>query len=317
VDDALSSLLRDVQPRGALFDRSIVSPPWSVRFEHRAPLTLATMVSGRGWVVADGVAPVEVGTGDVAVVSGPAPFVIADSPGTPPGLVVHPGDVCLTPTGDIADDDLAVCTVGDSPEGSSVLLTGTYAVRGSVSDRVIHDLPRVLVVPAGAVAFPSTDVIVAELGRDTPGRQVVLDRLLDLLLVSTLREWFDRAGAGTPAWYRAQGDPIVGTALRLIHDDPAQPWTVASLARRAGASRAGFARRFAELVGEPPISYLTCWRICLAADLLRQTDATVDAIARQVGYANAYALSVAFTRVHGVRPTQHRAAGRVPVGTGT
>lgn len=313
MDDALSSLLRDVQPRGALFDRSIVSPPWSVRFQHQAPLTLATMVGGRGWVVADDAAPVEIGTGDVAVISGPAPFVIADSPGasrTPPGLVVHPGHVCLTSAGDAVDDDLAVCTLGESPEGSSVLLTGTYEVRGSVSDRVIHGLPRVLVVPAGAVAFPTIDVIVAELARDTPGRQVVLDRLLDVLLVSTLREWFDRAGEGTPAWYGARGDPIVGAALRLIHDDPAQPWTVASLARRAGASRAAFARRFADVVGEPPISYLTCWRICLAADLLRQTDATVDAIARQVGYANSYALSVAFTRVHGVRPTEHRAAGR-------
>ena len=71
-------------------------------------------------------------------------------------------------------------------------------------------------------------------------------------------------------------------------------------------SRATFARRFSDLVGEPPMAYLTCWRLCLAADLLRQTDTTVDAIAHQVGYANAYSLSVAFTRVNGIRPTDHR-----------
>ncbi len=75
-------------------------------------------------------------------------------------------------------------------------------------------------------------------------------------------------------------------------------------------SRSAFAARFTELVGEPPMSYLACWRLCLAADLLVRTDATVDAIARQVGYANAFALSVAFKRVHGVRPGEHRASER-------
>ncbi len=308
MDDALSSLLSDVRPRGALFDRSIVSPPWSVRFEHGASLTLATMVRGEGWIGAAGADSVALTPGDVAIVSGTEPFAIGDTPDTPPGLVVTRGNRCVTVGGDAVDPDLSVCGLDDGAPGASVLFTGTYEVEGSVSDRVLHDLPRVLVVPAASVPFPSTEVIVAELDRDKPGQQVVLDRLLDLLLVSTLREWFDGAGAGTPRWYRAQSDPVVGTALRLIHDDPAQPWTVASLARRAGASRAAFARRFTELVGEPPVSYLTCWRLCLAADLLRQTDASVGAIARQVGYANAYALSVAFKRVHGIRPSEHRAA---------
>jgi AraC-like DNA-binding protein len=82
---------------------------------------------------------------------------------------------------------------------------------------------------------------------------------------------------------------------------------VASLASGAGISRAAFARRFAALVGEPPMSYLAGWRIALAADLLRETDDTLESVARKVGYANAFALSAAFKRVRGVSPSMHRA----------
>jgi AraC-like DNA-binding protein len=94
----------------------------------------------------------------------------------------------------------------------------------------------------------------------------------------------------------------------MLHNNPAHPWTVATLAAETGVSRAALARHFTELVGEPPISYLTGWRLALAADLLRDPDATVGAVARQVGYGSAFALSAAFKRVRGVSPQEHRAA---------
>ncbi len=87
---------------------------------------------------------------------------------------------------------------------------------------------------------------------------------------------------------------------------------MAELAAGVGVSRAALARRFTALVGEPPMAYLTGWRIALAADLLRQTDHTVGTIARKVGYANAFALSVAFKRLRGTRPSEHRSAVPVP-----
>jgi AraC-like DNA-binding protein len=150
------------------------------------------------------------------------------------------------------------------------------------------------------------DILAAEVGQDAPGQQVMLNRLLDLALIATLRAWFARPEADVPGWYRAHSDPLVAPALRHIHDDPARPWTVAGLAVAAGASRAAFARRFTALVGQPPMTYLTHWRLDLAADLLRKGDVTVDVVARQVGYANAFALTVAFKRVRGITPRQHR-----------
>jgi len=94
---------------------------------------------------------------------------------------------------------------------------------------------------------------------------------------------------------------------RLLHDDPAHRWTVAELAASSGMSRAALARRFTAQVGEPLMTYLASWRIDLAADLFRDTDTTVGSIARKVGYANTFALSVAFKRLRGVTPTEHRA----------
>ena len=137
-----------------------------------------------------------------------------------------------------------------------------------------------------------------------PGQEAVLDRLLDLLLVTCLRTIFE--GDDAPAWYAAYDDPVVGTAVGLIHHHPEHPWTVASLAAACGASRAAFARRFTELVGEPPLSFLTGWRLALAADLLVGSDATLSSVAAQVGYGNAFALSAAFKRRHGQSPTEYR-----------
>ena len=156
------------------------------------------------------------------------------------------------------------------------------------------------------------DHLAAEVAADTPGQQVVLDRLLDWMLVCTLREWFDRPGGEPPAWCAAQRDPVVGDALRLLHAEPAAPWTVSSLADRTGVSRSTLAKRFADLVGEPPLTYLTRWRMTLAADLLVEREAaTVAEIARAVGYSDAFGFSAAFKRVRGVSPSEFRRTGTV------
>ncbi|WP_256106643.1 AraC family transcriptional regulator [Streptomyces sp. ODS05-4] len=280
MDDALSGLLQDVRPQGARFDQTVVHPPWSLPFTDTAPLSLLTMVGGDAELLPAGGGPVRLRQGDVAIVPGPASYTVPDAPGEP------------------------------SAAPAAVLLRSSFQVEGRVAERVLSALPPVARVPAGPEGCPALAMIEAELARDTPGRQVMLDRLLDLLLVCTLREWFELPGVEAPAWYRAHGDPVVGRALKLMHGDPARDWTVASLAAESGVSRARFAHRFSRLVGQSPMAYLTEWRICRAADLLARTDATVDAVSRQVGYANAYALSVAFKRTCGIRPTEHRAQSR-------
>jgi AraC-like DNA-binding protein len=309
--DALTHLLNDVRTTGALFGRTIMSPPWSVRFEDSPPLMLVTMLRGEGWILPDGDDPVPLGHGDVAIVAGPTSFSIADSAETRtlPLYTVH-GPDCTTDSGDCLT--LGVRTCGDQLDGPNMLLTGSYQVHGRVCERLLSVLPKTLTVPNDGDLCPVLDLTTAEIERDDPGQQAVLDRLLDLLLLTALREWFARPEACSPPWYRALSDPVVGRALRLLHDEPARPWTVATLADEAGVSRATFARRFTELVGEAPMSYLTGWRLSLAVDLLQRTDATVEEVAEQVGYRSGFGLSVAFKRVLGARPSEYRAGAAAP-----
>jgi AraC-like DNA-binding protein len=312
--DALAGLLDGPRARGAFLLRSVLSPPWSLRIQDEAPLTVLAVVRGESWVVPDSGDPVALRPGDVGVVRGPEPYTVADDPATPPQVVIHPGQHCTTVDGEDLSQamDLGVRTWGTSPDGSSVMLTGTYNLRGEVSRRLLGalpSLPGMVVLRADAWESPLVPLLADEIVRDEPGQEAVLDRLLDLLLIAVLRAWFSRPEAAAPGWYRAQGDPIVGRALRMLHNNPAHPWTVASLADATGVSRAALARRFTELVGEPPMAFLTDWRLALAADLLREPDATVGSVARQVGYGSPFALSAAFKRVRGVSPQQYRLAG--------
>ena len=272
--DALAGLLDGPRARGAFLLRSILEPPWCLRIQDEAPLTLVAMVTGDAWVMYEGDRPTRLRPGDVAIMRGPDPYTVADDPATPPQVVIHPGQHCTTPDGESLSQamDLGVRTWGNSATGSATLLTD-------------------------------------EIVKVEPGQEAVLDRLLDLLLIAVLRAWFSRPEAEAPAWYRAQADPVVGRALRMLHNNPAHPWTVGSLASEVGVSRAALARRFTELVGEPPMAFLTSWRLALAADLLRQPGATVGAVAREVGYGTPFALSTAFKRVRGVSPREHRMMG--------
>ncbi|MEJ2859006.1 MULTISPECIES: AraC family transcriptional regulator [unclassified Saccharothrix] len=296
--DALTDLLRGVRAQGAQLCRSFASPPWSLRFAVDAPLTLVMIAGAGGWLVADGHDPVWLREGDVGLVRGPIAFTLADDPATPPQL-------------DTADADcdqwlLGTRTYGLTDEGESVVITGCYEVVGSVSDRLLNALPQVAVVPNDDEPCPVLDLLKTEVGRDRPGQDILLDRALDLMLVAALREWFQRPEADPPAWYVALGDPVVGPALRAIHDDPARAWTVSELAAKANVSRAALAKRFTAAVGVPPLTYLTQWRMAVAADLLARPDATVGSVARAVGYTDGFAFSTAFKRVRGVRPSDHR-----------
>ncbi|MET9730739.1 AraC family transcriptional regulator [Streptomyces sp. NPDC006458] len=309
--DALAGLLEGPRARGAFMIRACFDPPWSVRVEDRAPLTVMLVVRGDAWVVPDSGEKVRLRAGDLAVARGPDPYTCADDPGTAPQALVLPGGECSYPDGRPLNGsmDLGVRTWGDTLDGGTVVLIGTYLWPGEVSGRLLDALPPLLTLTSDTWDCPLTHLLMEEIVRDEPGQEVVLDRLLDLLVIAALRAWFSRPEAETPAWYRAMADPVVGRALRLIQDDPAHPWTVAGLAAKAGVSRAALARRFGELVGEPPMSYLTGWRLALAADALRDTDDTLEAIARRVGYGSAFALSGAFKRVYGVSPQEHRARG--------
>lgn len=307
--DALARLLDGPRGRNAYLVRASMEPPWSVRLADDAPLGLVTVLRGSAWVTPDEGPPVEMGPGAVALARGPASCTVADQPSTPPQVVLLPGARLTSTEGhDLGDTmSLGPRSWGNSPDGSTVLLLGCYQVRGEVSQQLVGALPEMIHLPSGALDTPLVPMLADEIVKDDAGQPAVLDRLFDLLLVAVLRTWLSQQQPGRVGWYAALSDPVVGPVLHLLHDDPAHPWTVAELAARVSVSRAALARRFADLVGEPPMTYLTRWRLALAADRLLEPRTTVSAVAREVGYSSAFALSAAFRRELGTTPTEHRA----------
>jgi AraC-like DNA-binding protein len=313
--DAVAGLLDGPRAREAFLLRSTLDPPWSLRIADEAPLTVLAMVRGEAWILAGEGEAVVLHGGDVAIFRGPDPYTVSHDPATPPQVIIGPGQVCavLGPGGEDLVESMGcgIRTWGNAAaEGATEMLTGTYQLDGEVSQRLLRALPAMLVLTADALDSPVIPLLADEIVKDEPGQEAVLDRLLDLLLIAVLRAWFARPDAGAPEWYRAYGDPVVGRALRLMHHNPAHPWTIAELARETGMSRAALARRFNDLVGEPPMSFLTGWRIALAADLLLEPGATIGSVAAKVGYGSPFALSTAFKRIRGSSPQQHRAAAR-------
>jgi AraC-like DNA-binding protein len=306
--DAVAGLLDGPRARGAFLLCASMDSPWSLRIEDEAPLEISVVVRGEAWVLPDDGEPMCLTRGDVVIARGPDHYTVADDPATAPRAVILPGQRCVTLAGEELEEKwrLGVRTWGNAADGETLMITGAYQLDGEVSDRLLRVLPSVLVLRADEWDSPVIPLLTAEIVKDEPGQEAVLDRLLDLLLIAVLRAWFARPEAETPAWYRASSDPAIGHALRLLHHNPAHPWTVAELASETGMSRAALARRFTDLVGEPPMSFLTSWRIALAADLLLEPGATVGSVAHQVGYSSPFALSTAFKRIRGVSPQQHR-----------
>ncbi|TDB77737.1 AraC family transcriptional regulator [Micromonospora sp. KC721] len=280
--DPIDDLLRGVRAAGADLCRTELSPPWSLRFADEASLTLCAPLRGGGWLsVADNAEPRWLRVGDTAIVRGHGKAVLTDRPRT-------------------------TSSVGPSTTARTVLLTGTYHVRSAVSRRLLDVLPPVLVVPDSDDCAVVREFLDTQAAACPPGRQVVRDRLVDWLMVCTLREWFDQPEVAGSGWVRGFDDSVVGPVLRAMHAAPDKPWTLATLAREARVSRTTLVDRFGGLVGEPPLAYLTHWRMSVAADLLTGSTMTVGAVAHEVGYADAFGFSSAFKRIHGLSPTAYR-----------
>lgn len=306
--DTLAGLLDTPRARGAFALRVVMRAPWALRILAESPLTLLAGVAGAVWVIPDDGEPVRVGPGDIAVTRAPLHYNVAESPTTEPTVVIHPGQDCRDLDGNSVREamTLGVRTWGNDPEGGTVFVVGAYEPLSDISDRLLRVLPPVVSVSHQDWHSPLVPLLCEEVIRDEPGQAAVLDRLLDLLLTAVLKTWFARREAGGPEWWRVRGDRVVERALRNLHDKPAHPWTLDTLAVASGASRASLARRFHSLIGEPPMTFLKHWRMAMAADLLCQPGETVGTVAEKVGYSSPFAFSSAFKRVRGVSPQEHR-----------
>ena len=297
--DLLQEHLVRARASGGVFARSAAVPPWGLRLPGAIQLAVHAVVQGTAWLWVDGIgSPVELRPGDLALVRGGPDHFIAHEPGAPCAL---PEDFrSLQATDETAPSDR-----------TSVFLCGAYRFAGDIGQGLVDALPPVLPLPAriddpihAVVALLSREML-----HEEPGRQTVLDRLLDVLVVLGLRAGLNRS-ATPPAWFRAASDPRLAPVLQAMHAEAERPWTVDELAKLGHVSRATFARTFQQVLGQTPMKYLADWRMALARDHLLTSDATLEQIASQVGYGSVYAFTTAFHRHHGEPPRRWQIAAQ-------
>ncbi|WP_069114488.1 AraC family transcriptional regulator [Jiangella alba] len=280
--------------------------PWGQRFPSvPGSAAFQVLLRGSSWLIRPEAEPVLLGAGDVVFSPNGQGYGMASDPSTP---LAEPR---FDPQG--VTELVRTDSVGDRGP-VTVTLYGGYHLDPVRTHPMLRDLPDVIVLPSRTGQHPelraAIDLLGAEIDDPRPGSVAVVPGLLDVLLVYVLRAWLAQAPTHTSGWAAALTDPGISEALRALHEEPGRPWTVRELAGRARMSRATFARRFTALIGQPPLRYLTWWRLTSAAHLLRDTDESLERIANRVGYSSEFAFATAFKRQHEVAPGRYRRRSR-------
>ncbi|MFJ4773797.1 cupin domain-containing protein [Streptomyces uncialis] len=279
---------------------------WALAFPPPGRLSVQVVLQGVIWLMMQGIGhPVRLEAGDATVFTGDRRYTLASDPAVPP-IDALPLLQATTET---------FLHVGG--EGRDTVVIGGHLDLNTVGkDLLLSVLPPL--IHAGATTAEATTACwlmnqtLRETRSDAPGAAFAAQHLAQLLLVQVLRIFLTRVNAGThpTGWLRALGDDRIAPALRLMHGDPAHPWSLAELARAAAMSRTSFTLRFKEVVGVPPLTYLRAWRMRLAQHTLRQEDTPVSEIASSLGYGSESAFSNAFKRTTGTAPRRYREAVR-------
>jgi AraC-like DNA-binding protein len=305
--DALTAVLAVAGVRGTVAATLDAAEPWGLTLDAVPGAAFHAVTDGLAWLRIPGRAGLRLMPGDVVLL----PTGIAHRLSSGPDAGTTPFDHAAAERALAAGESLRL---GTGP-GQTRILCASYRQDPAVTVPLLTLLPDVLHIPArqaGTALDATLRLLASEISQPQPGAAAVLDRIVDILLVQLLRAWLatDPAQARTPSWLSALTDPVAGPALAVLHTQPGRDWTIPSLAAAIGVSRATLARRFPVQVGCTPAAYLTRWRMDLAAVRLRDTDDTVGAVARSLGYTSEYAFNRAFTRDRRIPPGRYRTHSR-------
>ena len=302
--DPLADVMDVSRVRGAMLANVRACAPWGLALPQSSGASFHALTSGTAWLRVEGAAELQLMPGDLLLL----PTGIAHRLSSAPDGRCLPFDRTVKEQLMTADGDLLL----SGPGAATTFVCAGYDYDHDVAQSLLSLLPAVLHVPADPVAGSQISAVVSllagELGTRDAGARAAVARLIDLLLIHAVRAWSASADGELPSWLRALRDPVVARALAALHARPDEPWTIESLAAEVHLSRATLARRFTELVGEPPLTYLTRWRMDLAARRLKDTTDPVETIARGVGYTSEYAFNRAFSRHRGQPPGRYRRA---------
>lgn len=305
--DVLADVLSITRTGSTVVAQAELVPPWGLEIDPIAEAHVHVVVRGSCWLRTAGERrDIRLGAGDVVLIRAGVGHSLCDDPNTKPAphqevLAAMPRRLASLPKARAHETTLVLCAKYLFQSAGSHPLTSLLPplIHLSAEDAKRHVELQLLLQ---LLRHEATD--------GGTGTELVVPRLVDSLLVLVVRAWLAEQPLTASGWFAALRDPPISRALGLMHEQPQAAWSLEELARQVGQSRATFARRFLDLVGETPVAYLTRWRLCLATKLLIDTTLSLDEIAPRVGYQTAAAFSRAFRRSLGCAPGAYRTKAR-------
>ena len=324
--DILSDVLRGVRLRGAVFFYLSLWRQWSTGAPRASEIASAVLpgsehvmeyhvlTRGAGWAAIAGQPPVRLSAGDIVMFPHGDAHVLSSAPGLEPRLVspdwfvAHRGEDRPIPINDRGGaNGIAIGT--PAPDAETNVVCGFLGCDLHPFNPLIANLPRLMHLRAdadGAWMIETLRQAVQASCQRRPGNEVVLERISEMMFVHAVRRYLEGMSEQADGWLAGLRDRYVGRALALLHQAPADAWTVDELGRRVGLSRSALHERFTQLIGQPPMQYLTQWRMQVASKLLSSSTDTVASIALEVGYDSEAAFTRAFKRSVGTPPAAWR-----------
>ncbi|MBW4471102.1 MAG: AraC family transcriptional regulator [Stenomitos rutilans HA7619-LM2] len=305
--DALTDILQSIHLQSTILGTALFTAPWSVRIpdDDHDEATIHVVMQGQCWLFLELRSQlIHLEAGDLVVLLQGQEHILCDDPASPTVNL----EAVIARKPDPGYKQLAYGGGGSL----SQLVSGTFKFRGDrTHNPLLLALPEFIHVKnetGQLIPWLETTLqfIASEIEINQLGCQCVLSRLADVLFIQAVRAYVAELPVNQANWLRALTDIEIGMALSLIHHYPNRAWTVASLAEQLSMSRSTFAERFNQLVGQPPVQYLTTWRMVKAAELLRESQFRIREIGAQVGYTSEVSFSKAFKKWAGTAPGVYR-----------
>lgn len=322
--DTLSDVLRAVRLRGAVFYYIEGASPWVAEAPAAREIAPAIMpgvehmiefhgiVRGSCWAAIVGEQPMRLNEGDVVMFPQGDAHVMSSAPGLraariDTALYFTPKPPQLPYALSLRGDRMTTAHLDGGGADRATVVCGFLGCDARPFNPLLAALPRVLHVSADTLGRDSwvrqfLRTAVNESNERRPGGEAVLELMSKMMFVEVLRRYIETLPSGQTGWLAGMRDPGVGRALALLHEKPAERWTIEELGEQVGLSRSSLHERFTHFVGQPPMQYLTQWRMQLAAGLLRDSKARLIEVALETGYESEAAFSRAFKRHVGVSP---------------
>jgi len=299
MSDVLTSVLNTLQFKGQVFCYGKFTKPWGIRMKRKECAHFHFFEHGEGYLELEETGEeVAISCGDLVILPRGGPHILRDSRKTRAVNI----DRLLE-----CRNDHVLRHGGGGAETSSVC--GAFTFENQSGNPILPLLPEVIHVPGqktGTWLESTLKLLAHEAQFPREGSGSIVGHVTGIIFIQAVREWIATQTQGQAGWLGALRDRQIGSALSLMHQKPAEQWTIAKLASEVGMSRSPFATKFTSLVGQPPLAYLTRWRMNLAAGYLRDDQFSIREIAERVGYESPAAFTNAFKRSFSVSPREYK-----------